>query len=212
MIKLIIAIILVLMIYMVLGMEVRNRKFEVIMSSMYFLTFTLNTIFTVNTTGWIGLLEWGLPLYHCSLGMLVQMYYLLKDKEPDIYFKHANIIAIGGSVCAIFFSGLLGDNPTVYSVSVSCHTIFLLISVYSIKIRNIRMKKHEYKPCILSLIGWNIIIFTVNIIFGTNYSFVTLSPFGFYVNPFIVLILSTLVFILMYTLDYIFICEKEYNN
>ena len=209
MIKLIIAVILVLTICMVLDMEGRNRTFEIIMGSMYILTFTLNTIFTVKTTGWIGLLEWGLPLYHCSLGMLVQMYYLLKDKEPDIHFKHANIIALGGSICAIFFSPLFGDNPSVYGISVWCHVVFLLISVYSMYIRNIRMKKHEYKSCIKVLLGWNAIIFIFNLIFKTNYSFLNISPFGLYINPFIVLILATILFMIMYLVDYIFMCDKE---
>lgn len=202
MIKVFIAVILFVIIFKVLNIPHRNRKFEVIAGMSLIVTFILNTIVLIVTGGVEVFISRGLPLFQCSLGMITQIYYLLKDKEPDVFFKNANAIAILGSIMAIFFSSILNNNFMEYLVSVFSHTIFLMISVYSIWVRNIRLKKNEYKTCIKILCAWNIFIFIINIFMKTNYSFVSQSPFAFYVNPIIVLICNTMLFIIFYFIDY----------
>ena len=202
MIKAFIGIILFVIIFKVLKMSRRNRKFEIIMSITLIVAFIINTIVLIATDGIEAFISRGLPLFQCSLGMITQIYYLLKDKEPDVFFKNANAIAIIGSIMAIFFSTIIEDNFMEYLVCVFSHIIFLMISVYSIWVRDIRLKKDEYKTCVKILCTWNIFIFIINIFLKTNYSFVSQSPFTFYINPILVLICNTLLFIIFYFIDY----------
>lgn len=209
MFKLVDFIILVLASIIVLNMKGRNRKFEVITGSCYLFTFIFNILFTYITTGWKGVFATGLPLFHCSVGMIIQMYYMLTDKEPGILLKHANCIAVGGTIFALFISNMVYENPLVFTVSSTCHILFTLISLYCVKIRNIRLEKHEYKYCVITIIIYNITLFIINMIFDTNYSNVYKSPFNFYVHPLLVLLMATAVFFVFYIIDYIFVCKKE---
>ena len=173
MIKVFIGIILFVIIFKVLKMSHRNRKFEITMSITLIVAFIINTIVLIATDGVEAFISRGLPLFQCSLGMITQIYYLLKDKEPDVFFKNANAIAIIGSIMAIFFSTIIEDNFMEYLVCVFSHIIFLMISVYSIWVRDIRLKKGEYNTCVKILCTWNIFIFIINIFLKTNYSFVS---------------------------------------
>ena len=209
MLKLCIAIYMIVVFFLIKRMKHRSRLFEIFTSSLFILTFICNTIFAIYTLGWHGLLTHELPLYHCSFGMMAQMYFFFFNKESNIYLKHANVIALGGAVSAIFFSGLITSNYLLYSVLVYSHLIYYTNALYCIFVRDIRMHYYEYYPCIVSLAGYDILIFTVNAIFNTNYSFVYSSPLGLSLHPLFTLLANFILFLGFYLFDYVFICRKE---
>ena len=210
MIKILMAVITLIAVICVLRIPERNRLFEKVMSCSLIFTFIINTIVLYVTDGGIsGVLSMGLPLFHCSLGMMIHIYYLYMDKEPDIFLRNANVVAMIGSVSAIFFSGTADTNIPAYLVCALSHTFYLMISAYNVWIRNIRMKKNEYVISLVFVFIWNIIMFIYNIIFHTNYSFVNNNPFSFYMPSVIVLLANTMLFAIAYLIDYIFLSESN---
>ena len=197
----------------ILQMKGKNRKFEV------FMGITLATFLLVYH-GWYAInpnnvfITKGLPLYHCSISAIIQSYYLITGRKPDLILKDANAIALGGAIFGILFPTAFNHQfafPHLMHIgNFGIHALFILVGVYYIWVRNVRLSKKEYWNCIKILAIWDIVIHIFNRFVGTNYSFVNRCPFKWLpFSPVLELLACFLIFCLGYWIEYKLIPYKE---
>jgi len=151
-----------------------------------------------------NLLQDGLPLYHCSIAIILIIIGTIFRK--DTLIKFGSYWGLFGSVFGILFPTCFQFSfPHITQLShFSCHIFLLLMSTYYLFVNNLGMTKNDYKKSIIFTICYNVLVFNFNLIFCSNYAFVNELPFDICieVSPIICLLLISLLFIIMISLEY----------
>lgn len=128
----------------------------------------------------------GLPLWHCSVAMILLIIASFNNNEKLL--KLGSYFGFIGSLCALIFPGSLLNYhfsfPHIVHIShFSAHLYLLLVSSYNLFIRKIGMTKQDYKFAMIVVLIFNIIMSIYNAIMGTNYAFVTKLLYGSFCAP-----------------------------
>lgn len=189
----------------VIKMKNRNKTFVTLLT-------TITIIDQICFYGWyfinrpVEFLQYGLFLYHCTLSILILVIgTLIKNKN---LIKWGSYCGFFGGIVSVIYAGTPFYYPFPHITQIShfvMHTYLLLFSIYYLFIEKVGMSKKDYKEICLVTIIYNIFLFIFNLIFKTNYGFVSALPFdiGIYPPVIICYLLTTLTFIIVFTLEYV---------
>ena len=158
------------------------------------------------------ILQYGLFIYHCTLSILILLIGTLIKNNKLI--KWGSYWGLFGGIVSVIYVGTPFYYPFPHITQIShfvMHTYLLLFSIYYLFIDMVGMSKKDYKEICLATAIYNIFLFIFNLIFKTNYGFVSALPFDIGVYPPLIIcyLLSTSTFILVFSIEYFILNYKN---
>lgn len=186
-----------------------SRKFEIITASMLLLIEIFYYIWCISSK--VNLIDNELPFYHCNISLLLIVIGSFLNKK--ILLQFGSYIGLLSSILALILPwqfDYVFPHITVLSYFIT-HSLLFISSLYYLFIKNIGMSKKSLKNSLIAITLYNIFTFVFNHIFQSNYGFTREIPsnLNFALPSIYCLLLTTLVFCLMFTAEFLVLNRKN---